>query len=294
VNFKHIETFFWVAKLRSFSKTAEQQFTTQPAISSRIAAFERELDVKLFDREGNNTVRLTPKGRELLPYAEKILSLSKELANTANKSASFSGLLRIGVSETVAYSWFPVFMDLFQKKIPDVAIELTVDVTANLSQNLSEGSLDIAFLVGPLSNSGMENEHLTSVSLVWMASSDLDVDQKSLSSLVSKYPVITYAKNTQPYIEILTHLNKSSDCSPRIFASTSLDICRKLVAEGTGIAALPREVVKKEIKSGKVQILDLEWRPSDLVFTATYTLSPHRPQLRTVVDLAREAIKLEL
>ena len=95
MNFKHIETFFWVAKLRSFSKTAEQQFTTQPAISSRIAAFEKELGVKLFEREGNNTVRLTPKGRELLPYAEKIMFLSKELANTANKSASFSGLLRI-------------------------------------------------------------------------------------------------------------------------------------------------------------------------------------------------------
>ncbi len=47
MNFKRIEAFFWVAKLHSFSKAAAQQCTTQPAISTRIAALEEELDVKL-------------------------------------------------------------------------------------------------------------------------------------------------------------------------------------------------------------------------------------------------------
>ncbi len=294
MNLKQIETFFWVAKLRSFSKTAEQQFTTQPAISSRIASFERELGVKLLEREGNNTVRLTPKGRELLPYAEKIIYLSKELANAANNSAGFSGLLRIGVSETVAYSWFPAFMELFQKTVPDVAIELTVDVTTNLSQHLSDGSMDIAFLVGPLSNALMANEHLISVSLVWVAGSSLDIKEGStLADVSSQFPIITYAKNTRPYNEITAKLTQVADKPPRIFASTSLDICRKLVVEGGGIAAIPKEVVKKELKAGTVQVVDLDWRPSDLIFTATYTMSPHKPQLRTVVDLAREAVESE-
>ena len=73
MNFKQVETFLWVSKLLSFSKTAQQQCTTQPAISSRIAALEAELGVTLFDRDRNNKVVLTAKGHELLPYAEKII-----------------------------------------------------------------------------------------------------------------------------------------------------------------------------------------------------------------------------
>jgi DNA-binding transcriptional LysR family regulator len=292
MNFKHIETFLWVAKLRSFSKTAEQQYTTQPAISSRIALFEKELGVKLFEREGNNTVTLTHKGRELVPYAEKVVYFSKELANAANKSASFSGLLRIGVSETVAYTWFPSFMELFQKEVPGVAIELTVDVSRVLSQQLSDGSLDIAFLLGPLSNSIMANEHLISVPLIWVASSSLDLKgESSLAALSIEWPIITYARNSRPYNEIYSELSKHADKPARVFALTSLDICKRLVVDGGGIAAMPEEVVKQDILDGKMQVLDLSWSPSDLVFTASYTMSPHKPQLRTVIDLAREVIE---
>ena len=291
MNLKHIETFLWVAKLRSFSKTAEQQFTTQPAISSRIALFEKELGVRLFEREGNNVVTLTAKGRELLPYAEKIIYFSKELASAANKSASFSGLLRIGVSETVAYSWFPSFMEMFQKQVPNVAIELTVDVSRVLSQQLSDGSIDIAFLLGPLANPIMANEHLISVPLIWVASSSLDLKgERSLARLSRQLPIITYARNTRPYNEIAAELSRQAEKPARIFALTSLDICRRLVVDGGGIAAMPEKVMRQDIKDGKIQILDLSWHPSDLVFTASFTMSPPKPQLRTVVEIARSVI----
>ena len=177
MNFKQVETFLWVSKLLSFSKTAQQQCTTQPAISSRIAALEAELGVTLFDRERNNKVVLTAKGHELLPYAEKIIYITKEFANKANQSASFSGLLRIGVSETVAQTWLSEFMERFQKDLPDVLIELTVDVSSGLTQQLSEGLIDIAFLLGPLSDSMMINEQLTSVPLVWVASPLLNIEK---------------------------------------------------------------------------------------------------------------------
>lgn len=114
MNFKRIEAFFWVAKLQSFSKADEQQHTTQPAISSRIAALEEELGVKLFEREGNTRIALTPKGHELIPYAEKLVYLSKEFLITANNAAAYSGTLRLGVSETIAHSWLSTFIRRFQ------------------------------------------------------------------------------------------------------------------------------------------------------------------------------------
>jgi hypothetical protein len=51
VNLKFLETFVWVARLKSFRLTAEKLFSTQASISSRIAALEDEMGVRLFVRD---------------------------------------------------------------------------------------------------------------------------------------------------------------------------------------------------------------------------------------------------
>lgn len=288
MNFKRIEAFFWVAKLRSFSKAAEQQCTTQPAISSRITALEEELDVKLFDREGNSKVLLTAKGHELLPYAEKLVHFAKEFTSTANNAAAFSGLLRLGVSETVAYSWLPTFLRRFQENVPNVQVELTVDVSVTLAEQLASGLIDIAFLVGPLSNPVMVNDQLLTMPLVWVASPSLSIGEKEQTlSELSRFAVITYARNTVPYNEIKREFAKSSERLTRIFASSSLAVCRRMVSEGMGIAALPYDVIKADIDAGEMHLINTQWKPSALSFTASYPMSPHRPELSSIVSLAK-------
>ena len=63
IDFRNLETFFWVAKLGSFRGTAEKLNTTQPAISARIAQLEASLDVLLLNRDGRRPT-LTVKGVE--------------------------------------------------------------------------------------------------------------------------------------------------------------------------------------------------------------------------------------
>ena len=50
-DFKAIETFMWVVTLGSFRGAAQKLNTTQPAISQRIAQLEREVGVKLLQRD---------------------------------------------------------------------------------------------------------------------------------------------------------------------------------------------------------------------------------------------------
>jgi DNA-binding transcriptional LysR family regulator len=69
-DFKAIETFMWVATLGSFRGAAQKLNTTQPAISQRIAQLEREVGVKLLQRD-RRMVLPTPSGRQLMVYAEK-------------------------------------------------------------------------------------------------------------------------------------------------------------------------------------------------------------------------------
>ena len=72
LNLKFLETFVWVARLRNFSLAAEKLCTTQAAVSNRIATLERELGVRLFERD-LRTVSLTPHGQRALPQAEAIM-----------------------------------------------------------------------------------------------------------------------------------------------------------------------------------------------------------------------------
>lgn len=65
VNIKFLETFVWVARLKSFRLTAEKLFTTQASISSRIAALEDEMGVRLFVRDSKG-VSLTSEGQRVL------------------------------------------------------------------------------------------------------------------------------------------------------------------------------------------------------------------------------------
>ena len=98
MNLKQLEAYLWVAKLGSFSKTAERLFTTQPAISSRISNLEDELGTPLFTRE-TGAVRLTAAGRALMSLAEDALSAVEAMRARAGLPVEAAGLLRLGVSQ---------------------------------------------------------------------------------------------------------------------------------------------------------------------------------------------------
>src|SRR3974377_2556459 len=74
VDFKPIETFRWVVTLGSFRGAGQRLNTTQPAISQRIAQLERELGVKLLNRD-HRVASPTPSGRQMMVYAEKLIGL---------------------------------------------------------------------------------------------------------------------------------------------------------------------------------------------------------------------------
>ena len=67
-----IEAFVAVAAHHSFSRAAEELRVTQPSVTARIQALERELDETLFERNGRG-VTLTEVGQSFLPHAQRVL-----------------------------------------------------------------------------------------------------------------------------------------------------------------------------------------------------------------------------
>lgn len=288
MNFKRLETFVWAATLGSFRKVADHMSTTQPAISNRIAELESELGVKLFEREtGPRPLALTVKGKELLPYAEKMIFMSEQLRKRANSSSSLTGILRLGVSETIVHTWLPEFLQSLSQEMPNLDLEITVDVTASLRFGLVTRSIDLAFLMGPLSESDMVNQTLCSFPLVWVASSGLEIPDRLLYlEELAQWPIITYARSTKPFAEISQRFRELEGLPARFFASSSLAACRRLTIDGVGVSTLPYTVIEPELKTGELVLLRTTWTPSELAFTASYCGTPFNPVTEAASALA--------
>ncbi len=285
---RQLETFVWVATLGSFRKTAEHLNTTQPAISTRIAGLEDMLGVKLFERD-TGSVRLTSKGQELLPYAEKVLRMADQLRERSGGAAVMSGVLRLGVSETIVHTLLPSFLSELHERHPDIDVEITVDATINLRDELVTRTLDLAFLMGPISEYRIENITLASFPLVWAASPSLGIDLAKpleVSELV-RHPLLTYARNTRPFAEIDNFLRANSESPARIFPSSSLAACLRMATDGIGVGTLPRVFIEEQLRDGSLVEVPAVWLPSALDFTASYPAVLPNPISETAAEIAQ-------
>jgi len=291
LNYKRLETFVWVATLGSFRKAAERLHTTQPAISARISGLEDELGVKLFEREGGSSpIILTPKGKELLPYIEKILFQSEQLRKRAEADTAYSGVLRLGVSETIVNTWLPDFLARLHKKSPNLNVELTVDITTVLAAGVKDRTLDLGLLMGPISEPSIVNHDLCTFALSWVCSPKLGLPERLLYlEELTPWPIITYAKSTKPYAEIVQKFRSLEGNPAHFYASTSLAAIRSLAIDAVGIATLPDIMISKELEDDVLRKIHTIWTPHDLKFTASYSDEPFNPLAEMAVDLAIEA-----
>ncbi|MDB5863193.1 MAG: transcriptional regulator, partial [Betaproteobacteria bacterium] len=75
---RRLQVFYTVAKQLSFTKAAEQLFMTQPAVTFQVKQLEEHFNTRLFERS-HGRIALTPAGRIVLEYAERILTMSEEM-----------------------------------------------------------------------------------------------------------------------------------------------------------------------------------------------------------------------
>ena len=282
---RSLEIFYWAASLCSFRKAAERMNTSQPAVSQRIAALEDEFGVRLFERRARS-VALTPKGRDLLGYAERFLHLRTEMMRSVAGPGAMRGVLRLGVSETIVHTWLMRFIARMNETHPGVTVDIAVDISPNMRDALLNRDLDLAFLVGPITMPSLVNLPLCSVSLAWIAAPQLDLGpgEVSLASLL-RHPLITYPKNTNPYVSLREMLARSDLPPPRLHRNASLSTIVRMAREGIGIGVIPPEVVRRDLEEGALRVIAPAPALPDIAFTATYASLPDS-------GLAAEAARL--
>ena len=286
VDFKSIETFLWVVTLGSFRMAGQRLNTTQPAISQRIAQLERDLGVKLLNRD-HRSVSPTPSGRQLMVYAEKLIGLRSEMMAEVGERSAMRGVLRLGVAETIVHTWLSRLVKSVNTAHPNLSLEIEVDITPNLTARLLAQEIELAFLLGPLSASGVRNRVLCDYPIGVLASPSLGLGSGPLKlEDLARFPIITFPRKSQPS-EIVRSVFNRPDLPPvRLHHSASLATIIHMAIEGLGIAVIPTSIVENELADGRLRLLSTELKIPPLTFSASWLASPDTLAVELVADLA--------
>ncbi len=285
ITLKQLEAFVWVAQLRSFKGAAERLNTTQPNISARIAMMEEQTDAPLFLRRFGK-VELTPQGQELLPWARKVLYARDDFSTHANATRLTEGTLRLGVTEMVVHSFLRNMMGEIRKTFPNLVVELTVEMAAELEKSLAKNQLDLALMNGPFQFQAA-GVVLGEYPMVWVASPNLRLDTGEISKeTLAMHPILTHARGTWVHQAIASHFQGTA---ATLVPSSNLAVCQQMAVDGMGIAALPMPMVTREIAQRELILLDHDWHPAPLNFEARF--SPDHPS-KTVAAVAKIAAQV--
>ncbi|MEM7774906.1 MAG: LysR family transcriptional regulator [Pseudomonadota bacterium] len=275
MNIQQISTFVWVIKLGGFRRAADKLNASQGAISARIAALEEQLGHVLLER-GSGGIRPTPKGCEFLAYAEQVLRLTDDVQTRLARPDHMRGTLRLGVSETIVHSWLPIFLSEFATSYPRIELDLSVDVTVNLRDALLGRSIDLAFLLGPVSEFSVTNVKLASFEMGWLAGPKTasGFERRKRDELLSETPIVTFARNTRPFNDVRVSVCKLGFPTVRIFPTTSLAAGYQMVRHDVAIGALPIELIAEPVGSLSITPIDIGLKLKPLSFTASYVGDP--------------------
>lgn len=288
LNLEQLRTFLAVVRLGGVNKASQSLNLTQPAVTTRIRNLEQSLGAKLFDRDGG-VLTLTKRGELLLRYAEQFEQLGELVARDVLDPRGLDGRLRLGVSETIAQCWLPEFIAQLHETYPKLEIEINVDISTNLRGALLGREIDLAMLLGPVSEYSVDNIGLPGFDLAWYCAVGSDTEADHFSR-----PVITYARNTRPYRELQSELLRRAGPGVSLFPSSSLSACFRLVEAGLGVAALPRALGQVYVDNGRIAEFDPGWHPAPLRFTASYMGEPKSHMIATAADTAlRVALEYE-
>ncbi|VVN97177.1 LysR family transcriptional regulator [Pseudomonas fluorescens] len=290
MNLKFLETFVWVARLQSFSLTAEKMFSTQASISSRIAALEDELGLRLFVRDSRG-VSLTPEGLKVLDYAEQMLEVQRALKHSLDNTSPQQGLVRIGVMDTVIHTWLSPLMSTLMQTFPAVEIEITADAARNLCEQLKKGYLDIVFQTDPIRHESVRNLKLGNYPMHWIAASN-SIYARPYASLteMAGERIITFVKHSRPHQDVLNLLHAHGIGAPRVSCVNSVSAMTRLIRDGFGIGALPAALVVKRLASGELIQLEPGSRLPQLEVVASWRAGVGLELIENIVEMSRQVV----
>jgi DNA-binding transcriptional LysR family regulator len=248
-----LEIFKAVADAGGITKAAARLHRVQSNITTRVKQLEARLGTALFHRH-KRRLALTPEGRTLLAYAERLLALSSE-AQAALRDGAPRGLLRIGSLESTAATRLPPVLSRFHLAYPDVRLELVTGTSGALVTRVLEGDIEAAFVAEPFTAQGLEMQLAFSEELVLIAPKGCAEIRSAKDA--AHLPVLAFAAGCSYRRRLEMWLGRAGISPERVMEYGSYHAIVACAAAGSGIAVVPQSVIRAVRAQREVRISPL-------------------------------------
>jgi DNA-binding transcriptional LysR family regulator len=277
-----LEIFKAVADEGGITKAAAKLHRVQSNVTTRVKQLEERLGTTLFLRQNRRLV-LSPAGRQLLAYAERLLRLSSE-AEAALRGGTPRGPLRLGALESTAATRLPPILSRYHRAYPDVRIELVTGTTGALVAKVVKHEIEAAFVAEPFVADGLESQPTFSEELVLITPRSFP--RIKMPKEIGHTTIIAFATGCSYRRRLETWLSHGGVAPESLIEVGSYHAIVACVAAGMGIAVAPRSVVRALLADKSVATRTL---PPAVSKARTHLIWRHGQQ-----SIALDALRAEL
>lgn len=259
---KWLEDFVSLAETRSFSRSAQLRHVTQPAFSRRIQALEAWAGTDLVDRSFYPT-RLTPAGQTLYTQSlEMLQGLQSTRAMLRSHTLVGQDFIEFAVPHTLAFTFFPAWISRLREKFGPVKSRLITLNVHDAVLHLMEGNCD--FLISHHHESQPFQLDLGRYEMVSLGGEMLapfcranaagEPEFRLPGSLGKPLPYLGYAPGAYlgRMVELILKQAPVAVHLDRVYETDMAEGLKAMAIEGHGVAFLPLNLVKKELRAKKL------------------------------------------
>ena len=255
-----------IATEKNLTKAAELLHLSQPSLSKQLKQLEKNLDIRLINRE-NNKISLTENGKIFLQYSERILALCEESCRALiDLKNGERGNLTVGASQTIGIYLLPRVLTLFAQNYPQINLKVQVNSTRIIAKNVLDREIDLAVVGGEIPNDLkknliVENFVEDEFSLIIARSHPFATKKTITKEDLYHLNFITLNSNStiRKFIDNILIQNQIETKQLKIIMQlNSIEGIKTAVSLGLGAAFVSSSAIEKELKLQTIEILKIE------------------------------------
>ena len=273
-----LKIFVKLTENQSVTKTAEELFLSQPAISIQLKKMQDQFDIPLTEVVGRQ-LYITEFGKEVAESAKKIL---REIDVLSYRTKSFKGILsgriKLSIASTAKYV-MPYFLSDFMHLHSGVDLIMDVTNKTKVVQSLEQNEVDFSLVSVIPEQLNLDRVELMENKLFLVGGTVLNRDPKTpIRHLFKKFPLLFREPGSATRNAMEEFLKKNNIHSFKKIELTSNEALKQAILAGLGYSIMPIIGLKNELRNGDLEIIPFKGLPIithwNLVWLKSKNLSP--------------------
>lgn len=255
LDYHKLKIFKTVADLKSISKAAQMLFISQPTVTLQIKKLENYLGITLFTRKKNN-LELTPQGKRLYEYAERILkeyaSLEEEIKRL---NISHRDILMVASSSTIGDFLLPKILPRFLEKNQNLRLTIFVGNSKEVEEGIQSKVFNLGLIEDSINSNKIDKIEFYEDEIILIASTNNPIPSVIKLEDINRHPLIMreVGSGTRNVVENTLGIK----LNPVMEISSSKAIA-KLVENSTYISFVSKLVVSEMLDYNLVKEVKIE------------------------------------